>query len=335
VEIIDENFVIKNVWITVNGILVAGQSATRDLSLPADGLNVTGKDKQMIFTSPLDVEDGPNTVTVFAHNGLGEGRAAVSFTADINQSPPNLWLLAIGVNNYTSPRITNLSYAVNDAQVLAEVFRGQQGKNYGRVNTLIITDNEARKPTAAVIRENFGWFRQAATRDLCMLFIAGHAVNSGGNYYFLPADTAFDGSGSLNTATAISHTEINAVLNMPGRKLFILDTCHSAGVSERTGVADTETFLRGTMKYYPVIFSSSRGDQLSQEGREFGGGHGLFTYGIVQGMGGRAISAFSGNITMMSLNDFVSQFVKQFSGGRQTPITNTPEGYENFILAIP
>jgi uncharacterized caspase-like protein len=98
-------------------------------------------------------------------------------------------------------------------------------------------------------------------------------------------------------------------------------------------MADTNTFLREAKEYYPVIFSSSKGDQQSQERAEFQ--HGLFTYGIIQGMGGRAVSPYSGNITMMSLNNYVSEMVSELSGGRQTPITTTPLGYENFVLAVP
>jgi WD40 repeat protein len=332
VEIYDENHEIKNVWITINGRMVAGQSAMRDVAMPEDGLYVTGKDRQMLFTIPLDVEDGSNIVEVFAYNGYAEARAAVSFVADIDQTPPNLWLLAIGVNDYSSSLVKNLSYAVNDAQRLAEAFKRQEGKNYGKVNTLVIADGEERKPTARVIRENFSWFKQAENRDLCVLFIAGHAVNdSGGKYYFLPSDTVFDKSGNLNPRTAISHKEINAVLDMPGRKLFILDTCHSAGAG-RAGMADANSFIRQAMEYYPVIFSSSKGNELSQESPEYQ--HGLFTYSIIQGMGGEAVSR-GGTITMKSLDNYVSEIVSDLSGGRQNPTTNTPNGYVNFILAVP
>jgi WD40 repeat protein len=331
VTINDDNLEIKNVWINVNGRLAAGKSVSRDIAMPASGLNVTGKDRQMFFTISLDVEDGTNIVEVFASNGYAEGRDMISFAAEVRQALPDLWLLAIGVNEYSSSLVQNLSYAVNDAQELVNVFKTQEGKRYGKVNTLVIADGERQKPTAAAIRENFAWFRQAKDRDLCILFIAGHAVNdSGGNYYFLPADSAFDGSGVLDPKTAISHREINAVLDMPGRKLFILDTCHSAGAG-KAGIADTNSFIRQAMEYYPVIFSSSRGSELSQERPEYR--HGLFTYGIIKGMEGEAVSRSSGTVTMKSLDSYVSEIVSELSGGRQNPTTITPNGYVNFILA--
>jgi len=120
------------------------------------------------------------------------------------------------------------------------------------------------------------------------------------------------------------------VLDMPGRKLFILDTCHSAGAG-KTGMADTNSFIRQAMEYYPVIFSSSRGSELSQERQEYR--HGLFTYSIIKGMEGEAVSRSSGTVTMKSLDSYVSEIVSELSNGRQNPTTITPNGYVNFILA--
>jgi hypothetical protein len=36
---------------------------------------------------------------------------------------------------------------------------------------------------------------------------------------------------------------------------------------------------------------------------------------------------------MKSLDSFVSDLVNELSGGRQNPVTTTPNGYVNFILA--
>lgn len=328
VSINDPNLQIQNVWINVNGRTVAGKNPTRDISFP--GLNVTGRDRQMQFTVPIDLENGTNVIEVFAYNGYAEGRAEISFVADIREPLFNLYFLAIGVNEYNSSLITNLSYAVKDATDIAREFKRQENRRYGKVETLLITDNESRKPTAATIRENFSWFSQAEENDLCVLFIAGHAVNVAGDYYFLPSDAVFDAAGNLNQNTAISHREINALLEMPGRKLFILDTCHSAGAG-RTGRADLNNFMRQAHDYYPVFFTSSKENELSQESSLYR--NGLFTYSIVEGINGAASSRSGKTVTMKSLDAYVSDRVSELSGGRQTPISQHPLGYADFILA--
>ena len=180
------------------------------------------------------------------------------------------------------------------------------------------------------VKESLGWFKDARDRDLCILFISGHAVTSDGNYYFLPEDAVFKADESLDTQTAISYTEINSVLAIPGRKLLILDTCHAAGAG-RSGMADTTALIREAKEYYSVVFSSSKANELSLEQREYE--HGLFTYGIITGLEGEAASHVTGKITMKSLDSYVSDLVRELSSGRQNPITNTPDGYENFTLA--
>jgi len=333
VSISDDNLEIKNVWINVNGRQVAGKSVSRDVVMPVSGLNVTGKDKKMYFTVPLDVNDGTNIVEVFATNSYNaEGRASISFNAEVRQQLPDLWLLAIGVNDYSSSKVLNLSYAVNDAKELVNVFKKQEGRCYGKVNTLVIADGERQKPTADVIRESFKWFKQAKNRDLCILFIAGHAVNDqDGNYYFLPTDAAFDEAGKIIPKTAISNKEIYSVLDidMTGSKLFILDTCHSAGAG-KSDTVDTNGFIRQAKEYNPVIFSSCQGSEKSLEKPEFK--HGLFTYGIIKGMEGEAATR-SGTVTIKSLDSYVSDIVSELSNGRQNPTTIKNDGLVNFILA--
>ncbi|WP_461251958.1 caspase family protein [Treponema sp. R8-4-B8] len=182
----------------------------------------------MFFTVQLDVEDGNNVVEVFAANSYNaESCASISFVGDVRKAPPDLWLVAIGVNDYNASLIHDLSYAVNDAKVLVNVFKKQEGRCYGKVNVLLLADGERQKPTAAAVRESFAWFKQAKDRDLCVLFIAGHAVNdSKGDYYFLPSDAAFDASGNLNTKTAISHLEIISLLDMPGKGSYLPPACY-------------------------------------------------------------------------------------------------------------
>ena len=317
-------------WVYVNGGLSAGTGSSRSVARPVEGLDVTGRDKSLSFTIPLNLDAGNNLIEVFAGNGIAEGSAAVSCSSKAKQPPPDLWILAIGVNKYDSDQLKDLNFAVNDAKDLADIFKAQEGKRYGRVNVRLLSDDTER-PTAKNIRDSFGYFRQAGTGDLCVLFIAGHAVNDDkGNYFFMPADGAFDGAGIPVSGTAISHREINGVLDMPGQKLFFLDTCHSAGAG-RSRIADTNSFIRQAMEYYPVIFSSSRDNEFSLEDPEYG--HGLFTWGIIQGMKGEAEARRSGTVTMKALDSYVSDTVSELSRGRQNPTTSTPNGYVNFVLA--
>ena len=91
------------------------------------------------------------------------------------QPLPNLWILAVGVNAYDNagPRLgglPNLNFCAADAKGIVDVLKAQEGKRYGKVNSILIADGEQISPTAANIRQNFRVLEQAGERDVVILF---------------------------------------------------------------------------------------------------------------------------------------------------------------------
>jgi uncharacterized caspase-like protein len=154
--------------------------------------------------------------------------------------------------------------------------------------------------------------------------------DDGGSYYFMPSDAAFNPDGSIMASNAISYRDIQSVLDIPGQKLVFIDSCHSEGVSGRRS-ADNNQLIRALQNNSTVIFTASRGNQMSQESSEYG--HGVFTYAIIQGMKGSADLFKSGKVTMKELDTYVSEMVPRLTNGFQHPTTATPDGYVNFVVA--
>jgi hypothetical protein len=343
VSVIDQKQPLKSVRVVVNGRLVGSDemkniNGSRGVKVVATGLDIGGSEKRLDFRFPVNLSPGPNRIEVFASNPYSEGRDMVEVTGAQAASQtqdilPNLWILAIGVNRYEDAQIRDLDYAVNDARGIVEAFKKQEGKAYRKVNSLLIADAAALSPTRDNILDNLGWLKQAGQRDVVLLFIAGHGVNDeGGNFLFLPKDAAFTPDGSVRPSRAIPHREISAVLDVPGRKLVFIDSCHSEGASgRRTRAVDNNQLVRGLMDNSTVIFTSSRGSQLSQEDPKLK--HGLFTYAIIEGMKGAADLVKDGVITMKELDTYVSQEVPRLTKGAQHPTTTTPDGYVDFGVA--
>jgi uncharacterized caspase-like protein len=120
---------------------------------------------------------------------------------------------------------------------------------------------------------------------------------------------------------------------MAGQKLVFIDSCHSEGVSGRkTRGADNNQLVRALQDNSTVILTASRGNQLSQESSEFG--HGIFTYAVIQGMRGAAdVVNKDGLVMIKELDAYVYEKVKELTHNLQEPITNTPGGYGNFVVA--
>ena len=246
----------------------------------------------------------------------------------------DLWILSIGVNDYDdNNNLRNLKFAVNDARAIIDVFKAQEGKQYGHVNSLLIADDGDFAPTRENIMDKFGYFRQAGEQDVMLLFIAGHGMNDNvGNFFFMPSDAAFTEDGSIRPSRAISYRDIQSVLDGPGQKLVFIDACHSAGTGSRlTRSTDNNQLTRQLDNNSTVIFTSSRGTEVSKELDELG--HGAFTYAILEGLKGEADPYRNGAVTMKALDAYVSQKVQQLTDRTQTPVTHTPDGYVDFQLA--
>ena len=74
----------------------------------------------MSFAILLALEPGNNLIEVVSFNGFAESRSNTNVTwqtaANYKPALPNLWLLAVGVNQYNDAGIKNLNFCANDAR---------------------------------------------------------------------------------------------------------------------------------------------------------------------------------------------------------------------------
>ena len=157
-----------------------------------------------------------------------------------------------------------------------------------------------------------------------------------GNFYFLPSDAALKDDFSIKVSKAVSWRQLKAVLDLPAKKIVLADTCHSEGLSgKRTRAVDNGRLVKEFQNANAVIFTSSQGSELSQEGEQWGG-HGVFTYALIEGLKGKAdlVRDETNKISMKELDTYVSETVPRLTKGAQHPITHTPDGYSNFPVAL-
>jgi hypothetical protein len=334
VNITSQSQPIQNIKIIVNDSLLGKNdlSAVKGTNLQPQkaSLTVTGNQKTVNFTLPINLNPGRNTIEVVAFNGYSESPRLpieVTWNAPAGQKPvlPNLWILAVGVNNYQDSNINSLNYCVADAKGIIDSLKAQEGKRYAKVNSLLIADGEATAPTAENIRKNLQFLDQAGERDVVLLFLAGHGVSdNAGKFLFLPADTRLNANKTVAEDTAITDGDIVKVLDRAGNLLVFIDACQSGGV-------DNDRLVRSLMETNAFVFTSSRGNELSQERKEFG--HGVFTYSLMQGLKGSTQALAQGNVTVLSLSGFVTLDVPRITGGAQNPKAYSL-GFYDFPMAV-
>ena len=326
----DEKNHIKEIKVTVNDRLLGNDelskiTGTQGIGIRTEKIEVPANQRRIEFNLPVTLEPGNNLIQVIASNSsLSTSTATVEIFYQTNRDwdKPNLWIFAVGINKYDSPNVDDLKFAVNDAREIVAFFKTQEGKSFGKVNTLLITDDTPIKPTAENIINNFDFLSKAGQHDVKLLFFAGHGVtDSREEFFFVASDTIFI-EGQIQPGRAVHRQAIMRVRDLPGKKLIFLDTCHSENVGggTRSVAMDNTLLLRDIREPGTIVFTSSTGKQLSKEYER--GHHGAFTWALLQGLKGEADYDKNGRITMKALDMYVSRAVPELTKGAQHPTSS-------------
>lgn len=255
-------------------------------------------------------------------------------------SPPDLYVLAIGVSQYDDDTIPPLAYADDDARALVRWAEGQRGKVYGQVHTRLLVEKDAtRRQIIAALVE---FLRPAAPSDQILLFLGGHGVvePDTGAYHFLTYDTALDSI----AGTALEQDDILKKLETGQRRrdrvVVLIDTCQAGALADRLPREGRGMFVAADAKLLKdeqvldresvwVIFTAGTAKDKATEGPEFRlpdedpiiKGHGLFTWAVLRALGSTAADlSQNGIVSLSEFQAFVSSVVRAESNGKQIPV---------------
>ena len=104
-------------------------------------------------------------------------------------------------------------------------------------------------------------------------------------------------------------------------KVMITDSCHSGAI---TPDADAAQYNRSLLDLSRSMFSltASRDRERSFESKDWGGGHGIFTYYVVKGLEGSADEDGDGIVTADELADYARRNVREATKGMQNPTSD-------------
>ena len=286
--------------------------------------NVSGKSKGAVFEECIDIDalPGDNEVSVSAFNSTNTVQSymkTINFNSKIKQEDPHLYILAIGINQYTDSNV-NLKYAVKDAKDIEEKIKAQSATLYKpeSIHYSILTDKEATKTNITGQLNELS--RIIKPQDSFILFVAGHGVLLQNQYYMLTHD--FNGMGSEN-----SMISSNEIVEMSKKikslsQLFIFDTCHAGGVDTIvSGLYDARmSVLAKKMGLH--IYASANDKQSAMDGYK---GNGLFTYVLLDGLNNNqeADKNKDGKVTVVGLGEYSKKMTTDISkeiGHIQTPL---------------
>ena len=280
----------------------------------------------------IDLEDGKNIISISARNKFA--RSDEVYVNIIKSSKvkdifkPTLYLLSIGVSEYKNKQY-NLGVAHKDAQSISKMFKKQKGKIYKDVVVKTLTNQNA---TSDDILDGLDWIdKEATSKDVVIIFIAGHGVNDEkGNYYFLSHEANLD----KIRRTAVKWIEIEDTMsNLPSKVILLADTCHSGNIAgKRRDITSAVKSITNSGSG-SIIMTATTGSGYSYEQDSWG--HGAFTLSLIEGID-KAKADYSGDgvVTIKEIDLYVTNRVKTLTKGKQKPTTIVPKSVPDFAISI-
>jgi len=231
---------------------------------------------------------------------------------------------------YASRELPALQYADGDARAMADFLMSPAGGGFDPVNIKLLLNESA---TYVNVRSAlFEFLKDATDNDLVVIYFAGHGLPDPrklSNLYLVCYDT----DPSHIPSTGLPMRDIYAALenHIESNRIVVLaDACHSAGIADPKGARGVRgvainAALSGLSSIKPTcaIFTSSEGYELSQEDQRWGGGHGVFTWALLQGMKGKADGymgmPFDGRVTLGELVEYTRDVVRRETRNAQHP----------------
>ncbi|HXQ70032.1 MAG TPA: caspase family protein [Pyrinomonadaceae bacterium] len=240
------------------------------------------------------------------------------------------YALVIGVSRYKFHEggLKDLQYADSDSRSIAEFLKTSAGFKDSDISYL---ENE--NATVENVRAAVDLFLERAREDdLIFLFLAGHGAQDPfdpRNLYLILHDSKV--TNMPRTALNMAELQARFIDRLRAKQMVILiDACHSGGVdpAEKSSFRQLERSENNTFNIYAeklfsgesrALLTSSDVNEVSEEGGQWGGGHGVFTWAILEGLRGVADVNRDRVITTGELFDFVSAKVRQETNARQNP----------------
>ncbi len=271
-------------------------------------------------------QDGQRDLKTFKPGGT----AATS--SDMPVAIPRSYALVVGISHYANlPQTAQLHYPGRDAEEMYTTLISPEGGQFPPEHVHRLVDAEA---TEANIRKELEQWLPSVTKpdDRVLIYFAGHGFVSGGKGYIAPYDIDLH-----NVAgTAYSMDRLGQVIGsqIKGKwKVLLTDTCHSGAI---TPEADRAELNKTLLDLRTSLFSltASRDRESSYESADYGGGHGIFTYYVVQGMNGAADTNGDGVVSADELAEYVHSNVRQATKAAQNPTSERGSFDPKMVLAF-
>ncbi len=254
------------------------------------------------------------------------------------------WAVVVGISQYkhANKGISALRYADADAKAFYDFLKTPQGGAFPESNMKLLLNKNA---TLANLNEAVNVFlAQAIEEDIVIIYFAGHGSpdpTNSKNLFLLTYDT--DPTKMASTGYLMEDLKKAMERYIKARNILIFaDACHSAGVTgtyATRGRSEEMIINRYLLNLAQsenssLIFTAAEASEKSQESSKWGGGHGVFTWALLEGMKGGADHNDDGIITIGELIDYTQEKVKRETNSQQHPDKSSTKFDRNLPISV-
>ncbi|HKJ93289.1 MAG TPA: caspase family protein, partial [Longimicrobiales bacterium] len=242
------------------------------------------------------------------------------------------YAVVIGISDYTDTSIPALEYADDDARSFYDFLISQRAGLGGipKDDIVLLLNKDA---TYRNMRTALYTFLQKATdQDMVYIYIAAHGApdpNRLDDLYILP----YDAEANDIPGTGFPMKDVReAIEKLYARHVVLLtDACHSGAIgmgsvsTRSAGGGELNAINRAFLQDLQAttsglaILTASEAAQLSREGEQWGGGHGVFTYYLLKGLDGAADTDGDHIVRLGEVMEYVREQVRRATNNGQIP----------------
>jgi formylglycine-generating enzyme len=226
------------------------------------------------------------------------------------------YALLIGISKYANPELS-LNFAAADAQALYKVLTDPEIGAYKPENVRLLVDDQATRKN--IVSAMNTWLKNRVTADdSVVIFYSGHGALGGASEAYW---VTYDADAEDLASSAVSNKDISsAIAELPAkRKITFIDSCFSEATAKKYRALVPTTIFEQFKGTGVVTITASTGQQKSVEV----GGHGAFTYHLLDGLQGKADTNSNGVVELDEIWNYLNDRVQKTAadaGNRQTPV---------------
>lgn len=232
--------------------------------------------------------------------------------------------LIIGISDYRY--VQDLRFADRDARAFREyLLRHSRPAADSQHIELFVNDKATRIPVCDAISS---LVRRAQPGDRVYFYFAGHGdiedLTQSENGLLLLHDSPVEGYFGMTDGVL----QVNQIADYFGKLaskgvevFYVIDACHSGKLrGGEPGKAHTSAAVQRVLATHATLMLSCDADQLSLESESWGGGRGLFSWYLEDGLLGLAEVDSDDQVSLLELEQYVKRNTYLASEKRQTPV---------------